>query len=130
MAIDHAERAGALVGIRFRPQGRDEQGLDCVGVVLATYDLPSASARRDYRLSGDHAIELHEQLRRYFRPVPKTQLREGDVMLLAAGERQMHLAVKTRAGFVHAHAGIRRVVETPGDPQWPLVGVYRRRRSS
>jgi len=28
---------------------------------------------------------------------------------------------------VHAHAGIRRVVETPGMPEWPVVAAYRRR---
>ena len=129
MAIDYAERARALVGTRFRPQGRGEQGLDCVGVVLATFHMPAGSTRTDYRLNGDHMREIREQLAAHFRRVPKNRLREGDVMLLAAGQRQMHLAIKTRAGFVHAHAGIRRVVETPGEPQWPLVGVYRKRRS-
>jgi hypothetical protein len=49
-------------------------------------------------------------------------------MLLEAGARQLHLAVRTSHGFVHAHAGIRRVVETPGMPEWPMIGVYRMRR--
>jgi hypothetical protein len=48
-------------------------------------------------------------------------------MLLVPGSDQVHLAVRTGEGFVHAHAGIRRVVETPGIPEWPLVAVYRRR---
>jgi hypothetical protein len=56
-----------------------------------------------------------------------TQLRAGDLMLLVPGSDQVHLAVRTGEGFVHAHAGIRRVVETPGIPEWPLVAVYRRR---
>lgn len=43
-------------------------------------------------------------------------------------QAQLHLAVRTKQGFVHAHAGIRRVVETPGEPQWPLLGAYRKRR--
>jgi hypothetical protein len=50
-------------------------------------------------------------------------------MLLGAGKEQLHLAVRTEQGFVHAHAGIRRVVETPGMPEWTLLGVYRKRRS-
>jgi hypothetical protein len=33
----------------------------------------------------------------------------------------------TENGFVHAHAGIGRVVETPGQPEWEILGVYRRR---
>jgi hypothetical protein len=50
-------------------------------------------------------------------------------MLLSAGERQLHLGVRTAAGFVHAHAAIRRVVETPGVPEWPVLDVYRKRRA-
>ena len=129
MKIDYAARAQALVGTRFRAQGRGEGGLDCVGVILATFELPAASVRRDYSLRGDHLREIREALEAPFRRVPRSHLRAGDVMLLEAGERQFHLAVKTGPGFVHAHANIRRVVETPGEPEWPLLGVYRKRRS-
>jgi hypothetical protein len=129
MTIDYAARAQALVGTRFRAQGRGEGGLDCVGVVLSTFGIPTAEVPRDYQLRGDHLREVREQLGVHFRRVPKAQLRPGDVMLLAPGERQPHLAVRTVAGFVHAHAAIRRVVETPGAPEWPVLGVYRKRRA-
>jgi hypothetical protein len=129
MTIDYAARAQALVGTRFRAQGRGEGGLDCVGVVLATFDIPASAVRCDYSLRGEHLPEVRAALDRFFRRVAISQLRPGDVMLLKAGERQAHLAVGTAAGFVHAHAGIRRVVETPGDPAWPLLGVYRKRRA-
>ena len=129
MTIDHAARAQALVGTRFRAQGRGEGGLDCVGVVLTVFGIPADTVRRDYQLRGDHLREVRETLAAHFRRVAKTQLRAGDVMLLNAGEEQLHLAVRTTRGFVHGHAGIRRVVETPGLPGWPLLGVYRKRRS-
>ena len=129
MRIDYAARARALVGTRFRPQGRSEGGLDCVGVVLATFGLAADAVRSNYRLSGDHQLEIRQQLGRYFRQVRKSELRPGDVMLLSITRQQMHLAVKTAGGFVHAHAGIGRVAETPGYPEWPLVCVYRKRRS-
>jgi hypothetical protein len=129
MKIDHAARAQALVGTRFRAQGRGEGGLDCVGVILATFAIPSESVRRDYSIRGDHLNEIRTALDVHFRGVPRSRLRAGDVMLLQAGERQFHLAVRTVQGFVHAHANIRRVVETPGEPEWPLLGVYRKRRS-
>jgi hypothetical protein len=127
MKIDYAARARALVGTRFRAQGRDEHGLDCVGVALAAFAIPPDAVRSDYRLPGDHARELREQLQARFRRIAKSQLRAGDVMLLAVGEGQLHLGVRTQAGFVHAHAGLRRVVETPGLPEWPIIGVYRKR---
>lgn len=130
MKIDYAATALALVGTRFRPQGRGEGGLDCVGVVLATFGIEAQEVPRNYHARGDHLRELREQLTRHFRRVRPAELRAGDVMLLAAGEDQLHLAVRTIHGFVHAHAGIRRVVETPGMPEWPMLAVYRMRQRS
>ena len=49
-------------------------------------------------------------------------------MLMNVSSEQLHLGVRTRCGFVHAHAGLRRVVETPGMPEWPIAAVYRKRR--
>ena len=128
MRIDYGARARALVGTRYRAQGRGEDGLDCVGVIIATFGIPHDLARRDYRLRGDHSSEIGEQLDVHFRRVSRSQMRAGDIILLAPRTEQLHLAVRTDRGFVHAHAGIRRVVETPGEPEWPLIAVYRKRR--
>lgn len=130
MPVDYAERARALVGTRFRPQGRSETELDCVGVILSTFGIAPDSVRRDYRLRGDHRVEIKKQLGEHFRSIPIKQLRSGDVMLFEVGREQLHLAVRTGLGFVHAHARIGRVVETPGLPDWPLHGVYRKRRGA
>lgn len=130
MSKDYEARARALVGTRFRPQGRGVHGLDCIGVIVAAFGIPIESVPRDYRLRGDRCDDLKEGLGRFFRKVSPTQLRPGDVMLLAAGQEQLHLAVRTGDGFVHAHAGIGRVVETPGSPKWPILAVYRKRRKS
>jgi len=128
LSIDHAERARALVGTPFRLQGRDAQGLDCVGVAVAAFGLAASSVRRNYRLRGDHEAEVRDFLRRGFRRVPKAQLRPGDLMLMRVAPDQLHLGVRTESGFVHAHAGLRRVVETPGAPEWPVLGLFRKRR--
>lgn len=129
MAIDYAERARALVGTRFRPQGRGEHGLDCVGVVLATFEIDGRAVRADYCLRGDNRSEVEAGLRKHFRRVPVRRSRPGDVLVMPAGPQQIHLGIRTAVGFVHAHAGIRRVVETPGMPEWPVVAAYRRRAS-
>lgn len=127
MKIDYAERARALVGTPFRLQGRGAGGLDCVGVAIATFDLPLDGVRRNYRMRGDHEAEVRASLAEDFRFVPATKLRPGDLMLMRVARDQLHLAVRTTAGFVHAHARVRRVVETPGVPDWPVLGIYRRR---
>lgn len=120
-------RARALVGCKFRPQGRDAQtGLDCVGLVLAAYAFPQAGLRRDYRLRGDHRDELQREIavhfaRRRGRSAP------GDLLLCEVAPDQLHLAIGCGSSFVHADAGIGRIVETPGSPPWPIIATYRRR---
>src|SRR5438309_3504468 len=127
MTVDYADRARALVGVRFRPQGRSGDGLDCVGVIIRTFDMDADAARRNYRLRGDHRAELEAGLLSEFRRVARTQLRLGDVMLMRVADDQLHLGVRTRGGFVHAHAGLGVVVETPGMPDWPVLSAYRKR---
>lgn len=128
MTPGHVARARALVGCRFRPQGRDPAtGLDCIGLVASAFGMSPDGIPRNYRLRGEHRAPLKAGLDIYFRRV--REVREGDVLLLDAGPGQAHLGIKTDSGFVHAHAGLRRVVETPGAPQWPIVAAFRRRRS-
>lgn len=128
MSRDFAERARALVGTPFRLQGRGVGGLDCVGVAMATYGVPNEDARSNYRLRGEHEQEVRRFLTESFRRVSAAQLRPGDLLLMKVAADQLHLGVRTDAGFVHAHAGLRRVVETPGMPDWLFVGIYRKRR--
>ena len=45
--------------------------------------------------------------------------------LVRPGPLQLHLMIGTGAGFVHAHAGLGRVVETPGLSPWPVLGWWR-----
>jgi cell wall-associated NlpC family hydrolase len=124
--MDFAERARALVGTPFRPQGRSvATGLDCIGLVISAFRIPEKAVRRDYRLRGDHRAEIEAGLARYFRRV--RDRRPGDVLLMQPAADQVHLAICTSAGFVHAHARIGRVVETPGEPRWPVLGTFRKR---
>ncbi|MBA2467042.1 MAG: C40 family peptidase [Sphingomonas sp.] len=128
MAKSYADRARALVGTPFRVQGREAAtGLDCAGLIIVTFGLPSAQFRRDYRLRGDHRLELARVIALHFRRMPRAQGRPGDLLMLSVARDQLHLAVQTDAGFVHADAGIGTVVETPGTPKWKTVAVYRRR---
>jgi lipoprotein Spr len=128
MRTDYEAAARRLVGVRFRPQGRSSEGLDCVGAVLATYGIDAAVVRRDYRMRGDHAGEIRERLNIHFRRVAPSQMRSGDLLHLLVAADRHHFAIRTGRGFVHAHAQLGRIVETPGEPEWPLLGAYRRRR--
>jgi len=129
MSADYADRARALVGARFRPQGRDpDLGLDCVGMAIATFGIAAETIRRNYRLRGDHRAEIERVLAKSFRRVGRGQQCPGDLMLLKVGADQLHFGVRTDRGFVHADARLGHVVETPGDPDWPVIAAYRRRK--
>ncbi|MGQ3101677.1 MAG: peptidoglycan endopeptidase [Sphingopyxis solisilvae] len=111
-------RARRLVGARFRPQGYDPAiGLDCVGLVWAAY---AAAGRRlvrprDYPLRGWSRERIAQALAASgFAPVEGAR-RVGDVALIALAAGQFHLGLMGQTTFVHAHAGLRRVIETPVD---------------
>lgn len=119
-----AEGARALIGVRFRLHGRGE-GLDCVGLAAAA--LQAAGWRGDaptgYPLRGGDPGRVAALLDARF--VRATDARAGDLLLMATGPGQLHLGVRTDGGFIHADAGLGRVVERPGAPPWPILGAWR-----
>ena len=117
-------RARTLIGTTFRAQGRGGDGLDCVGLVAAA--LGRSGVRRDYALRGGRIDSLAVELMgAELEPVQVAEA--GDVLVLRAGPGQLHLGIWTGDGLVHADAGLRRVVERPGEVPWPVVGVWRER---
>ncbi|RYY22459.1 MAG: peptidoglycan endopeptidase [Sphingomonadales bacterium] len=115
--------ARAAIGARFRLHGRDPAtGLDCVGLAaigMGLSDIPSGYALRSGDVprvrAGIAALGLVE--------VPDR--RAGDLLLMRAGPGQMHLAIDSGDGIIHADAMLRRVVERPGEIPWPVIGRWR-----
>jgi murein DD-endopeptidase / murein LD-carboxypeptidase len=122
-----ARRARALVGVRFRPQGRDPRlGLDCVGTAAAAAGVPAHRLRADYALRGRHRESIERGLRGLgFSPVAVEAAAAGDLLVCEAGPAQLHIVVRTEDSFVHADAGLRRVVERPLPVPWPVAGAWR-----
>ena len=116
-----------LVGVQFRLQGRSgETGVDCVG--LAALALAQAGHRcavpRGYGLrSGDEVLAKDWLAQAGLAAVE--QGRAGDLVLVRPGPLQLHLMILVPGGHVHAHAGLGRVVETPGPSPWPVIGHWR-----
>ena len=73
---------------------------------------------------ADNGERLLDGLARRFRKV--RERRAGDVLLMRPGYDRWHLGVWTGSGLVHADMKLRAVVETPGEPVWPVVASYRR----
>ena len=126
----------ACIGTRFRSQGRTPGlGLDCVGVALVAARAAGMSAPVVplYQLGGDNEAAV-DALIEMAGMVRAAEPRAGDLWLFAPAPRQRHFAVQvtetaSRSSdpwrFVHAHAGIGRVVEAPADPAWVQLAIFR-----
>ncbi len=125
-----AEVALELCGTKFRLHGRNaEHGLDCVGLAarcLSATDLV-CDVPNGYSIRGGSAEQISEvMILAGFLALPSGEpLREGDIALVRPSPVQWHLMVRTHCGFVHAHAGLGKVVLTPGEAQWPIETVFR-----
>jgi cell wall-associated NlpC family hydrolase len=124
-----AGAAAALVGTRFRLHGREPAtGLDCVGLVCAALAATGAKpiVPRGYSLRNlavDQWLHLAEQSGLVESP---GLIRAGDVLLIALGACQHHLAIAENAGsIIHAHAGLRQVVRHTRDPNWRICAKWR-----
>lgn len=116
-------RARALIGTRFRPQGRTAaEGLDCIGLVALAIDARNVPC--DYALRGNATDRLAEGLKAAGLAVADS-MAPGDVLVLAPGVTQLHLGIFTGTGLVHGDAALRRVVERPLPFPWPILGIWR-----
>jgi cell wall-associated NlpC family hydrolase len=90
---DAARYALEMVGIPYRYGGKTPKGLDCSGLVLYSYAL--AGKRLPVNLERQRAAS---------RPVPRKQMRPGDLLFFElADEGRSHVGLYIGSGkFVHA----------------------------
>jgi cell wall-associated NlpC family hydrolase len=124
-----AAAAERLVGTPFRLHGRDPAcGLDCVGLVaaaLAAIGRP-AFAPVGYRLRQCGIDRFLDAAARSGLIAASGPIEPGDVLSVRPGPAQHHLVIAaTAGGFVHAHAGLGRVVLTPAPLSWPVGHHWR-----
>jgi murein DD-endopeptidase / murein LD-carboxypeptidase len=125
-AVDIAARALAQIGTPFRHFGRTPHvALDCVGLPLLAIGSDDKGWR--YSLKGDYC----DTISAYFVTngfIPANSMEPaaaGDIALVRCGPTNQHLMIRAREGWVHAHAGLCRVVHMPGQSAWPLMALWR-----
>ncbi len=127
---DLVAAARSLLGVPFALHGRDPKGgLDCLGLVgaaLAACAIPIAlpcgyRLRASCPTSRIPAAPPSGLVEAYGGEAP------GDIVLLQPGPCQVHAVIlSTPRGYaIHAHAGLRRVVEAPLPPTWPRLARWR-----
>ena len=128
-----AHAAEALVGTPFRLHGRDlATGLDCIGLLA----VAMACAGEPIALPTGYPLRLRDLAMWMPRPATlgfakaRGPFRPGDVVMLQPGAAQFHLAIADRTlGWVHAHAGLRRVVRDAALPAGTIAIHWRLRRT-
>jgi murein DD-endopeptidase / murein LD-carboxypeptidase len=110
--------------------------LDCVGLVAHAAKI---SGMFEYQLRGDFTVQVSAHLKSSGYRLVKDDLLKaeaaflpGDIVLVQTALRQQHLMIfsanGTAGGFVHAHAGLGRVVLMPLPSPWPIICGWRHRR--
>lgn len=139
-----AEAAQNLLDTPFHLHGRTAQfGVDCIGLLLLALDEAGlcrerlAAIPRDYRIKG-HGLDyflrhgaalgftaIENKGENFGENIRFLPAQYGDVFLLKPAVIQHHLAIATPSGFVHAHAGLGRVICQKTIPHWPVLAQWR-----
>jgi cell wall-associated NlpC family hydrolase len=130
-AARFAAEAVALAGAPFRLHGRDPAtGLDCVGLVCTALARSGAHpvAPSGYRL---HALSIAPLLsfaeaNGFVSALSEATAAAGDLLLVYPGPLQAHLVIASGGEtFVHAHAGLGRVVCETRPVPWLIAARWR-----
>lgn len=124
-----AEAAAALEGSPWRLHGRKPAtGLDCIGLLAAALE----AVGRPVPLPTGYPLRLRDLAG--WMPDPATlgfepaaaPVEPGDVTLVRLGPAQVHLAIAGPVGgWIHSHAGLRKVVHQNQLPDGEILGRWR-----
>jgi cell wall-associated NlpC family hydrolase len=122
------------LAVRFRHQGRTVRGVDCAGLVYVSL----VAAGHDPIDCPAYGREPFEQglrgylVRNFGEPIPKDEMRQGDVVLMRFKGEPCHVAIIADyihggLSLIHSYATVRKCVEHRIDAEWDgyIVEVFR-----
>lgn len=121
-----AARAMSQIGTPFRLRGRTAGvALDCVGLVAHALDVaepPNFYSLKGTKIGFIKSCMDNLGLCRIDTSIP---IQTGDIAVVECTEGQFHLMIAAADGWVHSHAGLQKVVHTPGQNPWPIIAYWR-----
>ncbi len=124
-----ANAAATLIGVPFRLHGRNPAtGLDCVGLVAASLEAIDLKplTPRGYQLRNTSIERWLECAHQSGLKAASGAPISGDIVLTVPGPGQTHLLImESSRSFIHAHAGLRRVVRQPFDQSVKPQNIWR-----
>lgn len=116
--------ANALVGVRYRKQGRNDVGLDCAGLVIVTAHMLDLTDKDTTAYSDRPNVPEFTafMLATGCRQRPYKDLEHGDIIRLNSAGWPVHLGIyeiddRGKAWYIHAYAPHRMVTRDPITPE-------------
>ncbi len=104
--------------------------LDCIGLVAHCLNQNGYRGKIpiDYTMRGSHLARIQSYFSNpEFVTVPVDEYGDGDIAVVQCADRQFHVMIRAPTGWIHAHAGLGRVVFSPDPIIWPLIAIWRHR---
>lgn len=118
---DIIEQARRYLGTPFRHQGRNAEGMDCVGLLIRVgKDLNLIDPEYDYLRYGNANAPnlLLDEMRRMLKWKPTRRRESGDILVFSLPYYPCHTAIYTGEGIIHAYNAVNKVVENRIDASW------------
>jgi cell wall-associated NlpC family hydrolase len=108
-----------FLGVRFRLCGRDERGMDCIGLLIAVarHFGQEIEDKTSYTMSNPFEVELNLHLRKYSDGASIQPLKHGQIVKFRQAILPMHVGIVTLdgkvPGVINANMKKRKVMEEP-----------------
>ena len=120
-ADDIIRVANEFVGVPYRHQGRNKNGVDCAGLIVVVgqmLDLMTAEEKRNYPRRPDTNTFTKEMIKVGLKQRPHSSCEHGDILRLATAGWPVHLGIyevdsRGTEWVIHAYQPHKQVTRDP-----------------